>query len=58
MKLTVGLGSIDQYIRFVKAGADEFFLRVCAVFLVRKIWNGSSTKPARSSKLPGAAWCF
>ena len=25
MKLTVGLGSIDQYIRFVKAGADEFF---------------------------------
>ena len=25
MKLTVGLGSIDQCIRFVKAGADEFF---------------------------------
>ena len=25
MKLTVGLGSIDQYIRFAKAGADEFF---------------------------------
>lgn len=25
MKITAGLGSIDEYIRFVKAGADEFF---------------------------------
>ena len=25
MKLTVGLGSVDEYIRFSKAGADEFF---------------------------------
>ena len=25
MRLTVGLGSIDQYVRFARAGADEFF---------------------------------
>ena len=25
MKLTVGLGSIDEYIPYIKAGADEFF---------------------------------
>lgn len=25
MKITAGLGSVDEYIRFVKAGADEFF---------------------------------
>ena len=25
MKITAGLGSIDEYIRFVEAGADEFF---------------------------------
>lgn len=25
MKITVGLGSIDEYERFVQAGADEFF---------------------------------
>ena len=25
MKITAGLGSIDEYVRYVKAGADEFF---------------------------------
>ena len=25
MKITAGLGSIDEYVRFVRAGADEFF---------------------------------
>ena len=25
MKITAGLGSIDEYIRFAEAGADEFF---------------------------------
>ena len=25
MKITAGLGSVDEYIRFVEAGADEFF---------------------------------
>lgn len=25
MKITAGLGSIDEYERFVQAGADEFF---------------------------------
>lgn len=24
MKITAGLGSIDEYIRFAEAGADEF----------------------------------
>lgn len=31
MKLTVGLGSVDEYIRFSEAGADEFF---CGMFLI------------------------
>lgn len=25
MKITAGLGSIDEYVRYVRAGADEFF---------------------------------
>ena len=25
MKITAGLGSVDDYIRYVKAGADELF---------------------------------
>ena len=25
MKIVAGLGSVDEYIRFCKAGADEFF---------------------------------
>ena len=25
MKITAGLGSIDEYVRYVEAGADEFF---------------------------------
>ena len=28
MKITAGLGSIDEYVRYVEAGADEFFLRI------------------------------
>ncbi len=36
MKITSGLGSIDDYPRYVRAGADELFLRLRSVFLVRK----------------------
>lgn len=25
MKITAGLGSVDDYVRYVKAGADELF---------------------------------
>ena len=25
MKIIAGLGSIDEYVRYVEAGADEFF---------------------------------
>ena len=25
MKITAGLGSINEYVRYVEAGADEFF---------------------------------
>ena len=29
MKIVAGLGSIDEYETFVKAGADEFFVDMC-----------------------------
>ena len=35
MKIVAGLGSIDEYIPYVKAGADEFF---CG----SGIWKGKS----------------
>ena len=31
MKIVAGLGCIDDYIRLVKAGADEVFLWVCSL---------------------------
>ena len=37
MKITAGLGSIDEYERFVQAGADEFLLWLCTLFLGGKI---------------------
>ena len=30
MKITAGLGSVDDYLPYVEAGADEF-LRLCAI---------------------------
>lgn len=31
MKITAGLGSVDDYLPYLEAGADEFFLRLCAI---------------------------
>ena len=42
MKIVAGLGSIDEYIKFAEAGADEFFLWLCSLFLVPKIRNGTA----------------
>lgn len=36
MKITAGLGSIDEYIRFIKAGADEFFCGYVPYVWVKK----------------------
>ena len=29
MKITAGLGSVDDYLPYVEAGADEFFAAMC-----------------------------
>ena len=47
MKITSGLGSIDDYPRYVRAGADELFCGLRSVFLVRKIRNGSAAESER-----------
>ena len=31
MKITAGLGSEAEYERFVRAGADEFFVGMCPI---------------------------
>lgn len=36
MKINAGLGSVDEYIRFVKAGADEFFCGYVPYFWSKK----------------------
>lgn len=36
MKITAGLGSIDEYVRFVKAGADECFCGYVPYFWTKK----------------------
>ena len=36
MKITAGLGSIDEYERFVQAGADEFFCGYVPFFWAEK----------------------
>ena len=40
MKIVAGLGSIDEYIPYVKAGADEFF---CGYVMDGKIWDTSAS---------------
>ena len=51
MKITAGLGSIDEYERFVNVGADEFFLRLCAIRMDKEIWDGHATQSQGSSFL-------
>ena len=36
MKITAGLGSIDEYVRYVEAGADEFFCAIQILSAQRK----------------------
>lgn len=45
MKIVAGLGSIDEYETFVKAGADEFFCGYVPVFLGGKVRCDTSVKP-------------
>ena len=44
MKITAGLGSIDEYERFVQAGADEFFCGYVPLFLGGKIRHSNAVK--------------
>ena len=36
MKIVAGLGSIDEYIKFAEAGADEFF---CGLILLPSLYR-------------------
>lgn len=49
MKITAGLGSIDEYIRFAKAGADEFFSRVSTIFLGGEIRHSDAVNRRKYS---------
>lgn len=42
MKIVAGLGSIDEYIPYVKAGADEFSVATSLIH-GRKIWDTSAS---------------
>lgn len=50
MKITAGLGSIDEYERFVQAGADEFFCGY-VLFLGGKIRHSNAVKSQGGSLL-------
>ncbi len=51
MKITAGLGSIDEYERFVQAGADEFFCGYVPLFLGGKIRHSNAVKSQGGSLL-------
>ena len=42
MKITAGLGSVDDYLPYVEAGADEFF---CGYVPYEWMKNGGLTYP-------------
>lgn len=46
MKITAGLGSIDEYVRYVEAGADEFSVDTYLMNGI-KIRDGAAAKPPR-----------
>ena len=39
MKITVGMGSIDEYIPYVEAGADEVFIGYVPQYILQKYGN-------------------
>ena len=53
MKITAGLGSVDDYIRYVKAGADELvFLDITASSDAREtVVDMVEAEPERSAEL-------
>ena len=46
MKITAGLGSIDEYERFVQAGVDEFFCGYVPFSWAEKIRHSNAVKIA------------
>ncbi len=51
MKITAGLGSIDEYERFVQAGADEFFCGYVPFSWAEKIRHSNAVKSPGGSLL-------
>ena len=47
MKITAGLGSVEEYERFVRAGADEFF----SGYVRKEIWDSYAAQQKRGAGL-------
>ena len=58
MELTAGLGSVDDYIRYIEAGADECFCGYIPYAWDRKVRDGSVLKPQGGAMLQRAAGCI
>lgn len=56
MKIVAGLGSIDEYERFIQAGADEFFAGYVPYDWSRAYGTVIPFKPAGGFYHPCAAW--
>lgn len=51
MKIVAGLGSVDEYIRYCEAGADEFFCGYVPYKWTKKYGNHDGTESSGSTLL-------
>lgn len=51
MKITAGLGSVEEYERFVRAGADEFFSGYVPYEWGKEIWDSYAAQQKRGAGL-------
>ena len=58
MELTAGLGSVDDYIRYIEAGADECFCGYIPYAWDRKYGDSSVLKPQGGAVQQRAAGCI
>ena len=56
MELTAGLGSVDDYIRYIEAG--RMLLRLHSLCMGQKVRDGSVLKPQGGAMLQRAAGCI
>ena len=56
MKITAGLGSIDEYIQIRRSWRRRIFLRLRPLFLGKKIWHSDAVKQAGGILLQCPAW--